>query len=258
MEQRCIYCHQILGHRYLVNYWGEAFCPEHQLAYPTCECCGRLVPSQPVPVAGLRDRPRYEGTQCDTCRSQAIVTSDRGYRHFCDVVDWLKSDGLLFNPVNDPRVTDATEFVVELCSRARLGELVRATNGGHVLGAAIRTRAPHPGVMDAKIRGVALLIGLPPTLFEGVVAHELGHVWTWVHSIFHLPDWAEEGFCNLLQYRYYGYLGTTEARYYQQGLERSPDPVYGEGFRRVRALANLHGFATLMRDLRVLKCLPSV
>ena len=101
-----------------------------------------------------------------------------------------------------------------------------------------------------------MLQGLPAPLFQGVVVHELGHVWLVVHDIKGLPPWAEEGFCELLAYRYYSGLNTPEGRFYAAGIENNPSPVYGEGFRRVRAMADRVGFSRLVESLQTTKRLP--
>jgi hypothetical protein len=48
-----------------------------------------------------------------------------------------------------------------------------------------------------RIPGIAIARGLSPLEFQGVLAHELGHVWLTVHKL-RLPLWAEEGFCSPL------------------------------------------------------------
>jgi hypothetical protein len=112
-------------------------------------------------------------------------------------------------------------------------------------------------MMHAKVNGIAVLQGLPAVLFQGVTAHELGHVWLIVHGIQGLPNWAEEGFCEYLSHRYYCTLNTPEGRYYALCIEDNADPVYGEGFRRVRVLADALGFARFLEILRTTKKLPS-
>jgi len=103
---------------------------------------------------------------------------------------------------------------------------------------------------------VGVLRGLPATLFQGVTVHELGHVWLIVHGIQNLPSWAEEGFCELLSYRFYTEMNTPESRHCAQAIEENPDPVYGDGFRRVRARVDASGFGRFLGILRTTKALP--
>jgi len=111
-------------------------------------------------------------------------------------------------------------------------------------------------VIGTEVGGVAVLEGLPSTLFQGTIIHELGHAWLIVHGVKNLPSWAEEGFCELLSYRYYTQLHTPESRYHATGIEQNPNPVYGDGFRRVRSIADAIGFQRFMEIFRTTKRLP--
>jgi hypothetical protein len=86
--------------------------------------------------------------------------------------------------------------------------------------------------------------------------HELGHVWLIVHDVQGLPTRAVEGFCELLAYRYYQHLNTPEGRYHASSTEKNPDPIYGDGFRRLHALADKYGFPRLLTILSTTKQLP--
>jgi hypothetical protein len=81
-------------------------------------------------------------------------------------------------------------------------------------------------------------------------------VWLIVHDIKSLPLWAEEGFCDLLAHRYYTHLNTDESRYHAKGIETNPNPIYGDGFRRVRAIADAMGFQRFVEALQRTKRLP--
>ena len=76
--------------------------------------------------------------------------------------------------------------------------------------------------MGARVNGIAVLQGLPAVLFQGVTAHELGHVWLIVHGIQDLPNWAEEGFCELLSYRYYTEMATDKVDGWDTSKYQSP------------------------------------
>lgn len=101
-------------------------------------------------------------------------------------------------------------------------------------------------LVRTKILGIAVVRGLSPIRFQGVVAHELGHVWTALHCV-RLQPWAEEGFCELLAYRFYVDLGTAESYFHARCIEENPDPIYGDGFRRMRALLGPNGIERFIR-----------
>jgi hypothetical protein len=58
---------------------------------------------------------------------------------------------------------------------------------------------------------IGLLWGLPQTIFEGVVAHELGQAWLFVNELDSLDPSSAEGFCRLLSYLWYAQQHTPEA-----------------------------------------------
>ncbi|MGC8794147.1 MAG: protein DA1 [Bryobacteraceae bacterium] len=101
-----------------------------------------------------------------------------------------------------------------------------------------------------RIYGIEISRGLSPLRFQGVVAHELGHVWLAVHRI-RLPLVLEEGFCELLAHRFYTDLGGQEARRYAQEIETNPDPIYGGGFRYVQRVLGPAGPERVLRERRL-------
>ena len=244
---RCSYCNEPLMGGYRVNHWGEQYCEKHQREYPACDFCGRLIP----PARQEHGSERLNSTRCPVCRSRAIETTEQARAAFARVKRWISSEGLSYN--NLP-------LSLRLCSRDYLAQHgLRDGNGQtHMLGITLSTMHSLNGrETHTSVDGVAVLQGLPVPLFDGVVAHELGHVWLLAHGIKGLPLWAEEGFCELLAYRYYTQLNTLESRYHSEGIERNPDPVYGEGFRRVQAIAGRVGFANLLKTLQTSGRLPA-
>jgi len=164
------------------------------------------------------------------------------------VKQWNGSQGL---------VKEDLALSLELCDRARLVALLQERNHVNSLGATVSSTYSQNGrVIRTEIGGVAVLRGLPATLFQGVTVHEFGHVWLIMHNIRNLPSWAEEGFCELLSYRFYTEMNTPESRHYAQTIEQNPDPVYGGGFQRVRARVDALGFGRFLGNLRTTKGLP--
>jgi hypothetical protein len=247
---RCAYCGRPLTGEYLVDHWGQTFCSEHREQFPMCAYCGRIVPPQQREVGSSVVR-------CPVCRAHAVETEVEARPLFSRLVRWLTAQGLSYNNLR---------LSLEICDRARLSALLGGNGPGwqspigshdHALGATTSaTYTQNNRVVHTEINGIAVLQGLPPTLFQGVTVHELGHVWLIVHGIQLLPDRAEEGFCELLSYLYYQELRTPEAQYYCMCKERNSDPIYGEGFRRVRALSNNLGFPHFLEVLRTTRQLP--
>jgi len=243
---RCAYCGKPLMGEYLVDHWGTKYCKEHQRQYPACSFCGRLVPPQ-------QQEPGVKGSgsvRCLVCRASAIETAGQAQPVFSHLKRWVNGQGLMYN--NLP-------LTLVLRDQPRLSELLKGHAEPHALGVTLSTTHTQNGqVIRTEVSGVAILEGLPTTLFQGVTIHELGHVWLIVHDVKGLPSWAEEGFCELLSYRYYTQLNTSEGHYYATGIEHNPHPVYGEGFRRVRAVADYMGFQRFVEAMQRTKRLPSI
>lgn len=240
---RCAYCHQPLTTEYLIDHWGTRYCKRHQREYPTCDFCGRLIP----PHEQERGR-NVESTRCPVCRSSAIETAEEAKPVFSRLIRWANGQGLLYHNLH---------LGLELCGRARLAQLLKERTSTHALGATVSSTYMENGrVTHSEVTGVAVLQGLPSMLFQGVTVHELGHVWLVVHGIQHMPSWAEEGFCELLSYRYYMEMNTSESLYHASNIARNRDRIYGEGFRRVRDLAESTGFPHLLEILRTTKRMP--
>ncbi|HEY5002601.1 MAG TPA: protein DA1 [Ktedonobacteraceae bacterium] len=243
IAQRCAYCNKPLIGEYLVDQWGTRYCKEHQNQYPRCSYCGRLVPPKDQEHGS-------DNIRCPICRSTAIETAEVAKPIFSQLIRWVSAQGLRYN--NLP-------ISLELCDRAKLAHYLGAHTLAHSLGATMSTTYMQNGQpLRTEVRGVAVLHGLPSTLFQGVTIHELGHVWLIVQGISNLPSWAEEGFCELLSHRYYAQLNTPEGRYHATAIEQNPDPVYGEGFRRVRAIAEPMGFQRFVEIMQTTKRLPSL
>ena len=241
---RCAYCNKPLIGEYGVDHWGAKFCKKHRQEFPACEFCGRLIPPTQQEPRGVE----LQSTRCPVCRSRAIETSEQARAVFGGVKRWVGQQGLSFN--NFP-------ITLQLRNRDYLAKHGPANDQHHMLGITMSTTSFLNGrETHTDVDGVAVLAGLPTPLFEGVVTHELGHVWLVVHSIKGLPPWAEEGFCELLTYRYYTGLNTPESRYYSESMEKSRDPIYGEGFRRVKSIAERVGFSNLLDTLQTSGRLP--
>lgn len=238
----CAYCGKALMGEYLVDHWGTKYCPEHQQHYPSCAFCGRLVPPSQV-ARGAGE------ISCSICQSSAVETDTEARPLFSYVKCWVGNQGLVYNNLL---------LSLELCDQSKLASLLNERGSTHSRGATTSSTYTQDGrVMHSKVNGIAVLQGLPAVLFQGVTAHELGHVWLIVHGIQSLPNWGEEGFCEYLSHRYYGDLNTPEGHYHAMCIENNTDPIYGEGFRRVRALADPLGLPRFLEILRTTKRLPS-
>jgi len=220
------------GQRYLIDWWGHVFCESHRHEYPTCPTCRRII-CRNITNGGVTypDGRRV----CQLCRATAVDTKEQAKPLVEAIAPQLYQWGLRFNGLI---LKIAVEDSVTLAQNRKLNP----NSNGQLLGYIGRTTERRGQQERRIVNGVTVLSGLPRELFEGTVIHELGHAWLYLAKVDHLPSWQEEGFCNLLAYIYHKERPTPEARWEVKRLEDDPDPIYGEGFRRVRALFKKHGF----------------
>lgn len=102
----------------------------------------------------------------------------------------------------------------------------------------------------SKEVAVYALDGMPRDVFQGTIAHELMHAWNHLNcQVRHAPA-LEEGSANFVETLVLERLGTPLARYQIQAIAQSDDPVYGDGYRRVKRLVADHGLAGLLETLK--------
>lgn len=93
---------------------------------------------------------------------------------------------------------------------------------------------------------IYVLDQLPKARMEYVMAHELAHDWQTAHYPGIREDWIKEGFAEYIAWRYNQYKKRNELN---RRIENNPDPVYGEGFRRIQNIAQKRGFSGLKQFL---------
>lgn len=245
IASRCAYCGKPLLSKYVKDSWGTKFCAEHTSEYPRCQFCGRLVPGRNQ--ASSTAAPHQD--RCLACKTSAIETVDQARPLFARLIQWINKEGLLYNNL---------DLRIKLCNPSQIASILGDTDKSKALGVTLHsTYKQNSNTIRTEVNGVAVLRGMPSSLFQSVTIHELGHAWLAVHKVLKLPSWTEEGFCELLSYRYLHDAATIESKFYAARIENNPDPTYGEGFRRVRAVAAATGFRTLVETLHTSKQLPT-
>jgi hypothetical protein len=253
LAPRCTICNKALLGKHQRNEWGERFCSDHAKELAACSYCGRFVPH----VTKRMRRRSIEDIRCAICATTAIESVEQAKLHLPALVDWVEAQGVHFRQ---------KRFRIEVLDRAAFN--TREGGRRDPLGLTTSTRYLRNKQVDhARVESVAILQGLPRTLFAGVCVHELGHVWLVQHNIVNLPLIDEEGFCELLAYRWYTETPLTIAPdeaasspnagpFYARRIAENPNPVYGDGFRKVQRLADRVGFAQIIKSLLRKKKLP--
>ena len=218
----CALCRNPIAGHFEVSQLAEAFCDAHA-ALPRCRLCGAPVPGS--------------GRFCRSCAASAVRTQqDVGHR-LPGIRSDLRAMGLqLLAPVR-----------VRLVATLALDGLPAATET-ETLGTTT--------YVGAEVVDLAVVADLPLPMFGAVVAHECMHAWLAQHGVTELSLPVTEGLCELAAYGWLGRQDEPRAAVLRAQTRSNPDPVYGDGFRAVSAVARRHGVRAVLASLAATGRLP--
>ena len=227
----CVVCGGVIVGSYKIDMWGQPFHTHHDAQM--CASCGRVVTSDDTHLP-------YNRHICSYC-VRAVVRKPEHIKWVYDRVQIIfKSKGLEL-PTNIP---------VEIVDAARMAQLNKSKIIDiNKLGLTVSGGI---GVFGAKMyHNVYMLDSLHKVIFGGVLAHELLHVWQNEHHI-RLPKSYSEGFCNLGSYLLYRSIENDMTKMLINNMLNNPDPIYGDGFRDVKALFESEAKENLNRTIEIL------
>jgi hypothetical protein len=99
----------------------------------------------------------------------------------------------------------------------------------------------YENVTVMKSLEINILYGIPEIYFYAIAAHELMHVWQYLHGMIGNDLAFCEGSCNYATYLILKDHPDKYAEYLLYNLENDTDKIYGDGFRRVKKLVGDHG-----------------
>lgn len=222
----CVICGLRIHSSWKMDKWGRSCCAHHEVS--SCWCCGRL------------HQDRYTGSQaglCRACRDTSIQSADLSSLHTQVLRFLLERLGINLEealPLTHIRLVSPEEF----------GSSVTP-----LLGQARASTTTQMGVRVSIEHEVLLRAAMPRLLAGGVLAHECFHVFSTERGL-SLPKPLEEGTANLLEYFWYQQFDAAAARRHKQRMLENPDPIYGDGFRRVRlAYKATRSFSRMLEGL---------
>lgn len=219
----CTLCGRPIGDRWLLDALYRAYCPEHGILSGCRLCAG------PVVEPG--------GQLCPGCASTAVSDQATVRARLPRISGDLHAMGIrLTRPVR-----------VRLVSEPEMAALC---------GPGMSTAAGVTVHQDQTILDLAVLGGLPNVEFGSTVAHESMHAWMVQRGFPPAPGPVVEGICQLGAYGWLRRQRDPLARLLIEAMERDSDPVYGEGFRRVRRAARRHGVRAVLATVRATGRLP--
>ncbi len=235
---RCAVCDGIIQGEYLIDYWGDAYHKSHQGTVLQCDFCQRFIYGPFLDgMVRFSDNRRL----CGRCAPSSITKTGEVRLILAEVAGILGSYGMRVDiaPIEILLVdADELKHIASSSSHDTKGfsdYLVRKNIFGQVKSETIK---------------VYLLFGMPRTQMTGTAAHELAHVWQFQNGRLDQDPALSEGSCNFAAYLVLRKKGGKEAEFVIDNMLKDPDPVYGEGFRRVKRYAEKEGLQSWLKLLR--------
>lgn len=225
---RCGVCAGMIQGQYMVDYWGNAYHPFHEGDVSKCDFCNRFI------VGSLADgMKRFDNRfLCGGCSATAVTNPDVAMSLMVKVWAQLKKVGI---------EVDATELQIHLVSRRKIQQLHnKFSHGLRGLTDYREKRSFFGGAKSREIK-IYLLRGMPRTEMIGTLAHELMHVWQFDRSRHNNNKPLSEGSCNFASYLVLRKIRNEHSDYFIRVMMDDQDPVYGEGFRRVKKYVEANG-----------------
>lgn len=217
----CTICQHEISGKYRYNHWGEHVHLEHQ-GHPSLQCsaCGHFVSSK------TQQGIRYSDGRviCGLCQVTAVQDAAAIAPSRQRVLAQLHHAGFGYIP---------DYLAIVLSDQQRLNQILGKHQHTNSQGLTKTLEKTVDGTLAYREHRIFILTGLPRLLFEGVLAHELLHVWLNEHPESRLRSAQEiEGFCNLGTALIYQQENTPLSQHLLQRMHESQDPIYGEGFRQ--------------------------
>lgn len=226
--KKCVVCDGVLLGQYTYDSWCQA--AHFSCIKGNCFSCGRLL--------NKNHKQLQDGRLiCDGCISSVVANDTAKNWVNQRVQSVLQSVGI----INLPKTP------IEIVSKQELSQLHNNSGEADTYGL-----AQYAVTGGHKLFKIFILENLPKTFFAGVLAHEYMHVWQYQNNI-NPPRDLCEGFCNLGSMAMYQKINTKFSSFLLEQILISPDPVYGEGFRKVREYWQTHQWAGTIQKMYTYK-----
>jgi len=223
MVGACPACGKTMTPNAAVSLTGEYFCSRHD-GEPRCIAC--MAPADP--------QGRTEVRLCRVCAVTTVSTQQ-------DVKRLLPA---IATQLADLSIRTVTPVHVRLVSRSEM----RSAGPPEALGLTISGAADVVDLMVVR--------DLPFIKFGSTVAHEVMHVYMAQQRFPPLPGPVAEGLCQLLAYAWVRRQSGPSAQAELRLINETPDPVYGDGFRRARASVERVGVRKTLEHVRQRRDFP--
>ena len=241
---KCSICGEIIVGEYYSDFWGNSYHKAHLDTMHRCDYCGRMISDRLTSGGREYDDGRYA---CNLCRKTAVDDKAEASRLLDSARTLLELEKIDFS---------MDKVKLHLVDRNKLNEVSKG-NADFQEGFTFYQWTTKSDVITSRKFDIYILNGMPRNHYISVAAHELMHVWQHYNAPQENDKQLCEGSCNYASYLVLKYLSGEFTRYLTHKIERNEDPIYGEGFRRVKALVDANGVDYWLYHLKNNEKLPS-
>jgi len=228
---KCVICGEYIVGSYTLDSWKQTAHDFHKISF--CFSCGRIIAKNGLIL--------YDSRQlCEHCQPSVVKSIQD--------IDWvdkkvrkiLAKIGFDDIPQNIPiEIVDSSKLM-----KIQGNKQIDANQRGLALFSQISNNG-----LTKKEHKIYILDYLPKIAFAGVFAHEILHVWQNDKGISPPRDICE-GFCNLGSFAVYSEINNPAAHNYIAQMDKSPDPVYGDGYRKVKRFLDKNGWPGVLKKIK--------
>lgn len=225
VQAKCDICKKPLSGSYEVDDFGNKYHSSHRAETDACDACNRLISGS---LTGGGKKYSDGRAVCNKCFPEAVTDDGIINSLMIKVIRTLKNAGITVNTA-----AVSVKGVNKSVLKAKAGGIYSSSMRGFC-----DTRTSSKYQNDKKISESAehtiyVLNGVPAIYIESTLAHELMHVWFYQNTKRNHGNQITEGSCNFAAWIYLQNSGHPDAARLQKHLMDDPDPVYGDGFRKV-------------------------
>ncbi len=236
---RCDLCGKVIEGKYASDYWGNNYCLRHQHDADKCDFCGRYI-SRDLTGGGYK---YSDATKiCALCFKSAVDDMKKARPLLKKISDLLKLEGIEVN-------IDEVDF-----NLAGQEELDKISSDHYTLNKPRGFTNYQSTTLDGRIISedydIYLLYGMEKNHFIATAAHELMHVWLYKNGPEDSKGALVEGSCNYAAWLVLQYFSEPETEHVKYLMMENPDKIYGDGFRKVKKMAEERGKNYWLRYIR--------
>lgn len=231
-SNNCDICFKELGESYLRDAWGNKYHEEHLKKGTFCNTCSRII-SKRITRGGFQfNDGRF---MCNLCEAHIVKNNSENLilESINSVIEILLNKGIHL---------EKDQFDIKLVDKDVLQSSMYGLTNHNPSDLKATT------LIDNKKYIINILWGLHQLEFQGVLAHELMHIWGDYHNI-KLSNSKLEGFCNTGSAFIYRNSNTELSKILLRSLEENNDPVYGHGYKYINVMIKKYGWKDVVNRL---------